>query len=65
MDLSRRFDGKKFMWDGQTYPGEAQAAETISRYQANGFQTRMVTEDGCTYVFSRKEIKEIVIEGKS
>jgi hypothetical protein len=65
MDLARRFEGKKFMWDGQSYPGEAQAAEAGSRYQTDGFQTQMVTEDGNTYVFSRKEIKEISIEGKN
>jgi hypothetical protein len=65
MDLARRFEGKKFMWDGQSYAGETQAVEASSRYQADGFQTQMVTEEGSSYVFSRKEIKEIVIEGKN
>jgi hypothetical protein len=65
MDLARRFEGKKFMWDGQSYAGEAQATEASSRYQTDGFQTQIVTEDGNGYVFSRKEIKEIPIEGKN
>ncbi len=65
MDLSRRFEGKKFMWDGQTYAGETQAGEAIRKYESEGFQTQMITEEGSTYVFSRKEIKEIVIEAKN
>ena len=65
MDLARRFEGKKFMWDGQTYAGDAQAGEVRRKYETEGYQTKMVTEDGSTFVFSRKEIKEIVIEGKN
>jgi len=65
MQLSRRFEGKKFMWDGQAYTDEALAGEASSKYQADGFMTQTLREDGQIYVFTRKEVKEIVVEGKS
>jgi hypothetical protein len=65
MQLSRRFEGKKYMWDGQAYADEAQAGEASRKYQTDGFMTQTVKEDGQVYVFTRKEVKEIVVEGKS
>jgi translation elongation factor P/translation initiation factor 5A len=64
MELSRRFDGKKFMWDGQVYADQKQAEETINKYQADKFQTQLVSEDNQYYVFTRREVKEIVIEAQ-
>jgi hypothetical protein len=64
MQLSRRFEGKKYMWDGQVYPDQKQAEEASLKYQANGFQTQMVNEDNQYYIFTRREIKEVVVEGK-
>ncbi|MCL5027063.1 MAG: hypothetical protein M1531_11330 [Chloroflexi bacterium] len=62
MDLSRRFGGKKYMWDGQTYADEVQALETAQAYAADGFQVETVAEDGQHYVFTRREVKEVTAE---
>ena len=64
MDLSRRFDGKKFMWDSLTYADESQAQEALRKYQADGFLTQLFKEDNQYYVFTRREIKEVIVEGK-
>ncbi len=64
MELARRFDGKKFMWDGQTYPDQKQAEEAARKYQADNFQTQLVAEDNQYFVLTRREVKEVVVEGK-
>ena len=64
MELARRFEGKKFMWDCQTYPDESQAQEKLRKYQADGFLAQLVKEDNQYYVFTRREIKEVIVEGK-
>ncbi len=64
MQLARRFDGKKFMWDGQTYPDQKQAEEAARKYQADNFLTQLVAEDNQYFVLTRREVKEVVVEGK-
>ncbi len=64
MELARRFDGKKFMWDGQTYADQKQAEEAARKYQADNFQTQLVAEDNQYFVLTRREVKEVVVEGK-
>lgn len=64
MELSRRFEGKKFMWDGANYPDEATAKDAAGKYQADGFLTQIINEENQLFVFSRREIKEIAVEGK-
>jgi hypothetical protein len=63
MVLSRRFEGKKFVADGQVYPDAHQAQEAARKYQADGFQVEVVAQDDGFYVFTRREVKEIVVEG--
>ena len=62
MDLARRFDGKKFMWDGKIYPDEKLVKEAVHKYQEDGFMTTLFSEDNQFYVFTRREIKEVNIE---
>jgi hypothetical protein len=64
MELARRFGGKKFMWEGQAYSTEEEAMKTAQKYQADGFQAELVAEDNGFYIFTRREIKEAVTEGK-
>ena len=64
MELSRRFDGKKFMWDGQVYPDRKQAEAAAEKYQADSFQTQLITEENQYFVFTRREVKEVIVEGK-
>ena len=59
MELARRFEGKKFMWDGKAYPDEQQAREAAQKYQADGFAATLFSEDNRFYVFTRREVKEV------
>lgn len=63
MDLSRRFDGKKFMWDGEVYEREEEAKERAEKYKSDGFEVRMVEEDGKFYLFTRRVVAEVKVEG--
>jgi len=59
MELARRFEEKKFMWDGKTYPDEKQAQEAAQKYEADGFVAIHFSEDNQFYVFTRREVKEV------
>ena len=57
MELSRRFGGKKFMWDGQPYASEEQAREMAQKYREAHFEVWLVAEGDASYVFTRREVK--------
>ncbi|MEW5768643.1 MAG: hypothetical protein AB1797_13715 [bacterium] len=61
--LSRRFDDKKFMWDGKIYETKEEAKEVMQRYQANNFETKMVEEEGKYLLYTRRVVTEVVVEG--
>jgi len=52
--LSRKIEGKKFMWDGATYDDKQKADEVIAVYQNDGFETELIEEDGQFLVYSRR-----------
>ncbi len=61
----RIVDGKKLMWDGRIYESEGDAAEVAAGYQGDGFET-LVCEDGGRYlVYTRRVVKQSVVEGSS
>ena len=62
--LSKVIDGKKFMWDGEDYPDKSKAEEKKASYEKDGFETKLVEEDGKYYVYSRRVVTEIVVEGE-
>ncbi len=64
MDLAKLIDGKKFMWDGNTYESEKAAEETKAQYETDGFETEVFCEDGKYYVFNRRGVTEIIVEGQ-
>ena len=64
MDLARIIDGKKYMWDGSTYPDENSAKEAVQKYSEDGFETEVLKEDNNFYVFSRRVVEEVVVEGE-
>lgn len=51
----RTFDQRKFMWDGATYPDEAEASRAAATYREARFETRVVAEEGTWLVFTRRE----------
>ncbi|MFC2159917.1 hypothetical protein ACFLQS_04285 [Actinomycetota bacterium] len=64
MDLARIIKGKKFMWDGGTFPDEESAKETAQKYKENGFETEVVKEEDNFFIFSRRVVEEVVVEGE-
>ncbi len=63
MDNFKLFDGKKYMWDGEEYPHQAAAEEKIATYAGDGFETRLVNEEGKHLVYTRRVVTDIVVEG--
>ncbi len=63
MQSMRFFDRRKFMWDGEAYESPT-AGQKRQEYENQGFETRLVEEEGKAYVFTRRVVKEIVIEGE-
>ena len=65
MDNVRIIDGKKFMWDGQTYDTRKMGQEIISNYEKDGFETRLAEEQGKYFVYTRRVVTEVVVEGEA
>ncbi len=61
MNLSKVFEGKKFMWDGEEYKDEKEAKEKAEAYSKDGFEVQIYEENGKYYVFTRRVVKEIKI----
>ena len=53
--------GKKFMWDGVDYPTGDRTLEKMNKYKANGFEVELHEEDGKTYLYTRKVVKEVAV----
>ena len=54
-------DGKKFMWDGVDYPSGDKTLERMNKFKANGFEVELQEENGKTYLYTRKVVKEVVV----
>jgi len=52
------------MWDGEDYESEAAAKENASKYSKDGFETRLIDEGGKHFVFTRRVVTEVVVEGE-
>jgi hypothetical protein len=63
-DSSRIINGKKFMWDGVVYKSEAEAREVMEKYNNDGFQVELIEEEKQYLVYTRRVVKEIVLDGK-
>jgi ribosomal protein L34 len=59
-----RYEGNsKFMWDGEVYESTSDAEEKKKSYEEKGFETRMFSEEGKYLLYTRREVKEIVLDG--
>ncbi len=63
MELARVFDDKKFMWDGRAYDDVEEMRKVSQKYQDDGFEVREVKEGNQYFLFTRRVVKEVVIEG--
>jgi len=64
MELARIFNGKKFMWDGRVYTDEKERREIGQKYKDDGFEVETVEEGGEYFLFTRRVVTEVVVEGK-
>ncbi len=64
MELARIFNGKKFMWDGRVYTSEKESREISQKYQDDGFEVELVEEGNQYFVFTRRVVTEVVVEGE-
>ena len=64
MDSVKILEGKKFMWDGKTYTTEAEALKIKEEYEKDNFETRLISEEGNYFLFTRRVVTEVVVEGQ-
>ncbi len=64
MELARIFSGKKFMWDGRVYTDEIEWRGIAQKYKDDGFEVELVEEGNQFFLFTRRVVKEVVVEGK-
>ncbi|MCL5073016.1 MAG: hypothetical protein M1308_19325 [Actinobacteria bacterium] len=63
MEAVEKINGKKFMWDGYDYPEKKNALEAAQKYKNDGFETEVIEKENKFFVFTRRVVKEVVIEG--
>jgi hypothetical protein len=60
----RFFDRRKFVWDGEVYDSGAAAEAKQKDYEAQAFETQRVEEEGKFLLYTRRVVKEVVVEGE-
>ena len=60
----RFFDRRKFLWDGEVYDASPAAEAKRSGYEAQGFETQLVEEEGKLLLYTRRVVKEVVVQGE-
>jgi hypothetical protein len=55
-------DGKKFIWDGVDYNSAEEASQKMQKYKNDGFEVESSKEDGKTYLYTRRVVKEVVVQ---
>jgi len=55
-------DGKKFIWDGVDYTSGEEASEKMQKYKNDGFEVEASEEDGKTYLYTRRVVKEVIVQ---
>lgn len=63
-DSYKMFDGKKYMWDGEEYPDPGAAKAKADEYAKERFEVKVVEDGGKHFVYSRRLVTEIVVEGQ-
>ncbi len=52
------------MWDGKINSSRIEAEETMQKYRNDGFEVELAEEGGGCFLFTRRVVKEAIIEGK-
>ena len=64
-DISKIINGKKFMWDGVVYESKKEAEDTMQKYKNDEFEVDLIEEEGKHLLYTRRVVKEIVVEGEA
>ncbi len=62
--VSRKVDGRKFMWDGTDYGSEGDANAAAEKYRSEGFEAVVVAGEGYR-VYTRRIVTDVKVEGGS
>lgn len=54
---------KKFMWDGVDFPSKEAVLDAMQTYKKNGFDVELVEEGDKLFLYTRKVVKEVVVQG--
>ena len=60
--VSRKVDGRKFMWDGTDYGSEGDANAAADKYRSEGFEAVVVAGDKF-HVYTRRVVTDVKVEG--
>ena len=51
------------MWDSVDHPSKEKTLEAMNKYKADGFEVELREEEGKTYLYTRRVVKEVVVSG--
>lgn len=58
-------DTRKFMLDGETYQSHKDAEDKKHEYEGSNFEVRIVEDGGKHYIYTRRVVAEIMLEGEA
>lgn len=64
MDNFKIINSKKYGWDGEDYDSKSAAEENVKKYSKDGFETRLIEEGGKYFIYTRRVVTEVVVEGE-
>jgi len=56
--LSRKIDGKKFLWDHVNYESREEAQKAMEAYEQEGFEVELIENENQFLVYSRRVAAE-------
>jgi hypothetical protein len=62
-DNYKFFGNDKYMWDGSEYDSKEAAEEAEKKLKEENFETKVIEEDGKFFLYNRRQVKEVVVEG--
>jgi hypothetical protein len=60
----RFFDRLKFVGDAEVYQTRAAAEAKKGQYESQGFEARLVEQEGQFSLYTRRVVKEVKVEGE-
>ena len=49
------------MWDGVDDPSGEKTLERMNKYKADGFEVELQEENGKTYLYTRRIVKQVIV----